>query len=60
VAVGGAAGLLLGSLALLARPGAGGAGARTEPTAEAVAAATEPVDPATVPEQQRETAGQGA
>ncbi len=56
-AVGGAAGLLLGSLALLARPGAGGAlverGARG-------AAATGPVDPANVPEQQRESAGTGA
>jgi capsular polysaccharide biosynthesis protein len=60
VAVGGAAGLLLGSLALLARPGAGGAGTRAERAAGTVTAATEPVDPAPVPEQQRESAGTGA
>jgi capsular polysaccharide biosynthesis protein len=55
VAVGGAAGLLLGSLALLTRPGS-----RHEREAEAVAAGTGPVDPAPVPEQQRESAGTGA
>lgn len=50
VAVGGAAGLLLGSLALLARPGSGRSGTRAERGA----------DPAPVPEQQRESAGTGA
>ncbi|WP_052433866.1 Wzz/FepE/Etk N-terminal domain-containing protein [Streptacidiphilus melanogenes] len=57
-AVGGAAGLLLGSLALLTRPAAGGAAA--ERGARGAATPTGPVDPANVPEQQRESAGTGA
>ncbi|SEM11521.1 Wzz/FepE/Etk N-terminal domain-containing protein [Streptacidiphilus jiangxiensis] len=63
VAVGGAAGLLLGSLALLVRPGAGAGagGTRLAREGETVVAAGEPLDAAAapVPEQQRETAGSG-
>ncbi|MEY9942382.1 lipopolysaccharide biosynthesis protein [Streptacidiphilus sp. MAP5-3] len=63
VAVGGAAGALLGSLALLARTG--GTGRRPEDlpgTADAVTGSVEPTesDAAPVPEQQRESAGAGA
>jgi capsular polysaccharide biosynthesis protein len=62
VAVGGAAGLLLGSLALLVRPGAGTGGTRLARESETVVATGEPLDAAAtpVPEQQRETAGSGA
>ncbi|WP_052440642.1 Wzz/FepE/Etk N-terminal domain-containing protein [Streptacidiphilus anmyonensis] len=66
VAVGGAAGVLLGSLALLARPGAGGAGGTSGAGGAGGAGsrgggtAAGTADPATVPEQQREPAGTGA
>ncbi|WP_051944524.1 Wzz/FepE/Etk N-terminal domain-containing protein [Streptacidiphilus rugosus] len=58
VAVGGAAGVLLGSLALLARPGAGGTGRTAREREEP--AGRERADGAPLPEQQREKAGAGA
>ncbi|MEZ0064795.1 capsular polysaccharide biosynthesis protein [Streptacidiphilus sp. MAP12-20] len=64
VAVGGAAGLLLGSLALLARSGGGiggGSGGRSGAPEREQLDAREPAEGgAPLPEQQRETAGTGA
>jgi capsular polysaccharide biosynthesis protein len=57
VAVGGAAGVLLGSLALLARSGGGGGHAARE---REELDARERADGAPLPEQQRESAGAGA